>query len=130
MDTFGNVSLNSAESFVQMSTVRSLITFRCFKKSEDLVSYIFPPEGFVVAICFIMLISQLGTVLSWRGRVAIGKVNTTIELSSEGERERGREEQGEPGCQLGDKVRLWWSIDFNTNGDLDRFIVSFCIYAL
>ena len=72
-----------------MSTVRSLITFRCFKKSENMVSYIFPPEGFVVAICFIMLISQLGTVLSWRGTVAIGKVNTTIELSSEGEREGG-----------------------------------------
>ena len=50
------------------------------------MSHIFPPEGFVVAICFIMLISQCGTVLSRRGTVAIGKVNTTIELSKRGER--------------------------------------------
>lgn len=79
------------------------------------MSHIFPPEGFVVAICFIMLISQCGTVLSRRGTVAIGKVNTTIELSGE-----GSEEGGEGlcllvlcGCERGDKVRLWWSIDFN-----------------
>ena len=53
------------------------------------MSHIFPPEGFVVAICFIMLISQCGTVLSRRGTVAIGKVNTTIELSREGSEEGG-----------------------------------------
>ena len=57
------------------------------------MSYIFPPEGFVVvAICFIMLISQCGTVLSRRGTVAIGKVNTTIELSREGSERKGGEE--------------------------------------
>ena len=24
-------------------------------------------------------------------------------------------------CEWGDKVRLWWSIDFNIHGDLPRF---------
>ena len=86
------------------------------------MAQIFPPEGFVVAICFIMLISQCGTVLRRRGTVAIGKVNTTIELSREGRR---------LGlyiawcrCEWGDKVRLWWSIDFNIHGDLLRFSAS------
>lgn len=90
------------------------------------MSYIFPPEGFVVvAICFIMLISQCGTVLSRRGTVAIGKVNTTIELSREGSEEGRRGCLLVPGgCEWGDKVRLGWSIDFNIHGDLPRFTAS------
>ena len=93
------------------------------------MSYIFPPEGFVVAICFIMLISQCGTVLSWRGTVnsavAIGKVNTTIELSREGSEEGRRGCLLVPcGCEWGDKVWLGWSIDFNIHGDLPRFSAS------
>ena len=57
--------------------------------------------------------------------MAIGKVNTTIELT-----ERGARKGGEDrcllvlcGCEWRDKVRLciWWSIDFNIHGDLPRF---------
>ena len=58
--------------------------------------------------------------------MAIGKVNTTIELGGEGSEEGRRGLLVLCGCEWGDKVRLciWWSIDFNIHGDLPRFSAS------
>ena len=90
MDIWTHLDPCHSTTTIRLQMSRSTIEFSVALQENlerNFLSHIFPPEGFVVAICFIMLISQCGTVLSRRGTVAIGKVNTTIELSREGSEE-------------------------------------------